>query len=477
MLRFKSAIPVVAALLCALVPPCLAADGQPDPGFGFNGIAYITPDDVEARELRPYDLLELPDGKLLIAGERNQYVASSPHHPHMRAMLARMNADGSPDTGFGNIPAIPGVLVLPDLVPDTGAGIQVIEAMHRLDDGSILVTGTAHAYGPTRGFVVKLHADGSIDAGFGNAGIVLLPDIYLHALAIDSQQRIVVAGEKWISAMSYACVVRLSAGGVLDTGFGTSGAGIVVIDWDGVPSQPSTLSSLALTPDDRILVGGSYEADGAGMGSDFAIARLDSSGAFDPTFAGTGRRVFPAPAGSSWSKFNGIDRMLLTESGAAVFVGHYNDDDTGINILLGRIGADGAADASFGTKVTPGYSPIDIVPESFTRYPTGLARQADGKLVVSARYVAQNKADFIVLRTSAEGALDPGFADGGVLSVDVAPDGDFSDTGALILDSADRPIVAGVADRSTSATLYELAVLRVSHDSEPADRVFANGFD
>lgn len=478
MLKLKTVMSGAAALLAGvLVSPCFAAEGEPDPGFGSNGIAYITPDDVEARELRPYDLIALPDGKLLLAGERNKYIPSSPFDPHMRAMLARLNADGSPDTGFGNIPGIPGVFVLPDLVPETGAGIQVIEAMQRLDDGSILVAGTAHAFGPTRGFVAKLSADGQLDARFGNAGIALLPNIFLHALAIDSQHRIVAAGEKWISAIAHACVVRLDAKGQPDSSFGASGDGTVVIDWDDVPYQGGYLSSLGLMADDRILVGGSYEADGAGMGTDFAIARLDSTGAFDPAFAGTGWRVFSAPVGSAWQKFSGIDRMLLTAAGGAVFAGHYNDDDTGINILLGRIGADGAADPGFGAATTPGYTLIDIAPESFARYPTGLVRQADGKLVVSTRYVAQEKSNFLVVRTTASGELDPGFADAGILSVDVAPDGDFSDTGALILDAADRPIVAGVANRSTSATLYELTVLRLTHDSAPTDSIFANDFD
>ncbi|HEU4663649.1 MAG TPA: hypothetical protein VFS55_06435, partial [Dokdonella sp.] len=150
--------------------PARAADGLPDPTFGTGGAAYITPDDVEARELRPYAALTLPDGKILVAGERNKFIPSSPFDPHMRAMLARFDADGVPDGTFGNVPGIPGVLVLPDLVPLTGAGMQIIEAMVRLDDGSIVVAGTAQAFGPLRGFLVKLDAEGTMDANFGTGG-------------------------------------------------------------------------------------------------------------------------------------------------------------------------------------------------------------------------------------------------------------------------------------------------------------------
>jgi tetratricopeptide (TPR) repeat protein len=144
----RFALPGATALFAAMFSTaCLAADGQPDPNFGFGGAAYITPDDVEARELRPYAALALPDGKILVAGERNKFIPSSPFDPHMRAMIARLNADGSADDTFGNVPGIPGLFVLPDLVPDTGAGMQVIEAMQRLDDGSIIVAGTAQAFG------------------------------------------------------------------------------------------------------------------------------------------------------------------------------------------------------------------------------------------------------------------------------------------------------------------------------------------
>lgn len=452
----------------------LAADGQPDPGFGVAGIAYLTPDDVEARELRPYAGLALPDGKLLFAGERNKFIPSSPFDPHMRGMLARVNADGSADTTFGNVSAMPGVLVLPDLVPDTGAGMQVIEAMQRLDDGSIVVAGTAQAFGPLRGFVVKLDADGTMDPAFGDAGVVRLPNVYAHALAIDGQGRIVVGGEKSIDTLSHSFVTRLAADGTPDTSFGDGGE--VVIDWDGVAEQGGSITSLAVIADDGILVGGSYEVYGMGMGGDFAIARLGADGAFDTTFTGTGWRVFHSDDLPASMQINGIDRMLPTASGGAVFAGHYNDDDNGTQIVLGRVNADGSTDATFGDAATPGFQPIAIAPEAWNRYPTGLARQADGKLVVSASYATPDKSKFAALRTSADGALDTGFGDAGMLVADLAPDGVFSDASVLLLDADERPVLAGIAEPAPTPPLYYLAMLRLTHDVAD-DRIFGDGFE
>lgn len=467
---------LVAAALSTILfaVPGLAADGQPDPGFGVAGVAYLAPDDVEARELRPNAGLVLPDGKLLFAGERNKFIPSSPFDPHMRGMLARVNADGSADASFGNVPGIPGVLVLPDLVPETGAGMQVIEAMQRMDDGSIVVAGTAQAFGPLRGFVVKLDADGAMDPAFGDAGVVRLPNVYVHALAIDGRGRIVVGGEKSIDTLSHSFVTRLGADGAVDASFGDGGG--VVIDWDGVADQGGSLTSLVITADDGILAGGSYEVYGMGMGGDFAIARLDATGAFDTTFAGTGWRVFHSTDLPASLQINGIDRMAQTASGGIIFAGHYNDDDNGTQVALGRVEADGSTDTTFGAATTPGYLPIALAPEAWNRYPTGLAQQSDGKLVVSASYATPGKSKFVALRTSADGALDNDFGDAGMLVADLAPDGVFSDATVLLLDANERPILAGIAERTASPPLYHLAMLRLTHDMV-SDRIFGDGFE
>lgn len=453
--------------------PARAADGLPDASFGLGGAAYITPDDVEARELRPYAALALPDGKILVAGERNKFIPSSPFDPHMRAMLARFDADGTPDASFGNIPGIPGVLVLPDLVPLTGAGMQIIETMVRLGDGSIIVAGTASAFGPLRGFLVKLDAEGTMDATFGTDGIQLVPDVYVHTLAVDSQGRLVIAGEKSIDTVAHSYVARFDANGAPDLTFGTDGG--VVIDWDAAgESRGGYLGTLGLTESDGILVGGGYEVYGAGMGSDFAIARLDATGAFDTTFAGTGWRVFHRPADTG-QIIDSIDRLLPTTGGGAVFVGHYQLDDgqgnTSIETVLGGIGADGAMDTAFGTG-GDGFQPVAIAPGAFTRYATGFVRQTDGKLVASISYVGP-ASSFLAFRFTPDGLIDTSFGDAGIASVDMAPGGIFSDPSALTLDTLGRVVVAGMAERTSP--LYELAVLRLTSDG--ADRIFANGFD
>ena len=240
-------------------------------------------------------------------------------------------------------------------------------------------------------------------------------------------------------------------------------------------SRGGYLSTLGITAGDGILVGGNYEVYGQGFGSDFAIARLDATGAFDTTFAGTGWRVFHVPGDSS--NVNGVERVLLGADGAITFAGHYMDAGTGTQLVLGRLGSDGQEDAAFGDPATPGYQKIELVPDAWDRYASGFARQDDGKLVVAVSYATPAKSDFLALRTTSTGQLDPTFASGGIFQYDLAPDGVYSESGALALDSAQRPILAGRSMLSDASPLVSLAVMRLTRDGAANDRIFADGFE
>lgn len=467
--RFLTAAAALSAVLFAT--PCLAVDGTPDPGFGTDGMAFIAPDDVEARELQPNATVVLPDGKLLFGGSRSKYNPAVPFEPEYRAMFARLNSDGSVDTSFGNT-SIPGVVVLPNLV--SGARLEGIESMQRLDDGSVVAVGVSHVNAPLNGFVVKVDETGTLDASFGTGGIALFPSTYLHAVAIDSQGRIVAAGEKIANQVYTSTVIRLAADGSPDASF--ADAGTASIDWDGAGNS-GYLADLVLLPDDGMIVGGAYSSYGDGLGNDFAIARLDASGALDPAFNGTGWRVFHDPTDDSF--VNGIDRIVLTPDNAIAFAGYYylpNDSITAL--VLGRLGLDGATDESFGDAATPGYlkPPMPLGAQSAAAL--GFAAQSDGKLVVGLSYFSgSEKEDFVAMRSTATGQLDPDFADAGVFDLDLAPNGVYSDISTLGIQPDGMIILAGRSLLDSSSPIVDLAAVRLLNATEPSDRIFADGFD
>ncbi|HUD42017.1 MAG TPA: hypothetical protein VMR06_08480 [Dokdonella sp.] len=461
----RRAVPLAAGLLLAgvaLAGPPAPRDGDLDPRFGQDGTAFLASSNPNDR-LRPAVVLTQPDGKLLMAGSRDRFTPSSPFDPHVLGLVARVDAAGRPDASFGGDPAAPGLVVLPDLMPGTAQ--QEVEAMQRLADGSILLAGTAQAFGPLTGFVVKLDAAGAIDRSFGDAGVVRVGTARFHALEIDSRGRIVVAGELiGEGVVGRAIVARYTAQGVPDAGFG-DGQGHVLLG-TAQPERAGYLHALRILPGDAVLAAGSW-AEVDFLGTEFWIHRLDAAGRPDPGFGDSGSRAFRLPG--SDSTLNGIGHLLVEPDGRIVFAGHHETVD-GTGLLFGRLIADGRTDASFGDGVHPGYQQVDIAPQAWNRYPSGLVRQSDGRLVASAYYATGWRSQFVALRLDADGVPDPTFGDGGVASFDLAPEGVFSDATALTL-QAGQPVIAGAVMRSTERTV-DLALIRLHND-----RVFTGAFD
>ncbi|ANB19546.1 hypothetical protein [Dokdonella koreensis] len=441
-----------------------AADGVLDPSFGTDGATFVVPDGVEGHELRANAAVTLPDGSVLVGGSRNKFINGSPD-PHMRGTLVHLRADGAVDTDFGNIPGIPGLRVLPDIQP--GTQMQIVEAVVPLEDGSILLAGSAEAFGPLTGFIVKLGADGDLDPAFGEDGIVRVTGTYVHALGVDDQGRIVAAGERSSPGLDRAILARFDGSGQPDPGFGTDG--IVAL---GAEDESGYLRTLAITGDGAIVAGGMAAVPDEIFGSiyTFLIVRLGADGQPDAGFGENGRRTFVLPA--STSPYNGVNRLVVDAGGRIVFGGYYQDDASEVQVVFGRLTADGSDDATFGDPAMPGYRPVALATGAWNRYVSGLARQSDGKLVASITYAIPDvRQGFMAVRLGADGALDGGFGQDGVFQLDLAPSGIYSDSTALTLQGG-RAVLAGASQRATGSRLVDLGIVRLENDG-----IFTARFD
>lgn len=458
----KPGFKLFAAVHCLAMTSAASIAGTVlDPGFGEAGITFVTPDGVAATEFRAGTALVLPDGSLLFGGSRNRFVEAAPFDPHMRATLTHLGPNGDLDSAFGGDAINPGVFELPDVVP--GTQIQAIEAMRLLDDGSIVVAGTAQAFGPLTGFVAKVNAGGSMDRDFGGVGdgYLRLGGMYVHALDVDADGHIVVAGEVDVGGgLVNAAVVRLDTQGQLDTTFG-GGDGIAFPGAD--PDRYSYINALVVV-DGAIVLGGLHEAQAPETGDSYWIAKLDADGST------TISKIFRLPG--SDSTFNAIQRLLPLPSGKIVFGGYHYDETMGTSVLLGRLDANLDLDTSFGSLI-PGFSLLDLAPTASNRYLSALSRAADGRLIAAIDYAVAPPARqaFLVAGLTEDGAPDPGFAPGGLLEVDLAPSGVYSSSTALVLEN-DRPVVAGSVRRDEISTAVDLAVIRLMDD-----RLFGDGFD
>jgi len=255
------AVVTVMVLLC-LTSAAQAADGDLDPTFGSGGKVltdFGSPGDVA------FAVASQADGKVVAAGISD--AAGS-----FDFALARYNPDGSLDASFGS-----GGKVLTDF----GSQVwDIVSAVAIQPDGKIVAAGVSRA---ANGYdwdiaLVRYNPDGSLDASFGAGGKVRtgLLGGFANAVALQPDGRIVVAGSSWSGVTQFA-LLRYNTDGTVDSGFGTAGIALADVG-DG------DARSIALQPDGKIVAGGYSRSSGL----DVALVRFNSDGSLDASFGANG---------------------------------------------------------------------------------------------------------------------------------------------------------------------------------------------
>ena len=200
--------------------------------------------------------------------------------------------------------------------------------------------------------------------------------------------------------------------------------------------------------------------------ADDSIARSDRPGvAIDSAFGNGGTAILGASSNDT------VHALLGTKTDATLAIGSTLVGDR-TALLLMRVRADGSLDPSFGNA---GRSVSTVGAGGAEALAGGYA--PDGKIVVAGSAVGGDgrDPDVVLARYSADGVLDPTFAQGGV-SVHKASAGPDTAFG-LAFDRAGRIVVAGQCGRANPRenTRGTACVVRVSANGE-ADTAFgANG--
>ncbi len=189
-----------------------------------------------------FDLALQPDGKLIAAGWSNP--------GGYDIAMARYNGDGSLDASFDR----DGIVVVSSFRP---AGTYADHVLV-LRDGKILTGGTG---------LVRFNPDGSVDRSFG-AGGRAATDLGLVTPVLQPDGKIIAAGSTQASGQfSDFGVVRLTAGGRIDSTFGRSGK----VTTDFRPQDDAT--DAALLVNGKLIVSGYTSQVPFEAPADFAIAR------------------------------------------------------------------------------------------------------------------------------------------------------------------------------------------------------------
>jgi uncharacterized delta-60 repeat protein len=449
-----------------------AADGDIDPGFGAEGIAFsgITDGDPMPSGCRPRIQ---PDGKILICGTR---LTNGEHGSDF--LVARFNADGTLDQGFGT-----GGRVTIDF--DHGTGADKADGVALQSDGRIVVAGTTYgAMMQSAAFAVaRLTADGALDtsfaAGSGQATIDFGSNADArndpaYSLAIQPDDKIVVAGSTENVNGSAAAVVRLLADGERDGGFGVDGWVTFGFGLAGATAEADNASGVAIDSEGRIVLAGTAHETAPVDEAEFAVARLLADGQPDAAFGNGGRTTIAFDPGSGISTAFAFG-IVIARDGKLLVPGYANSAGQAVqnmDMAAARLLEDGSLDATFGAggKVV---LPFDLEPNGIDAA-LDIAEEAEGRLVFVGTALGDSTQYAAALRLTPAGALDPSFGTLGRETYDfglTAP-GTQAFTGVALQDA--QIIASGVAYLAPLGTPQPLDcfVARLSNDS-----VFAGGFD
>ena len=408
----------------------LNPDGSVDNTFGKNGIATVDFNNSATAT----KVAVQPDGRILVVGSAEMGASK------LDFALARLNADGTMDSTFGNH----GLATL-----DLGGSDDAITDVVLLQNGMFVVVGSTFRNSILSAVFARFGMNGTLDSAFGTgpiAGTVIvnagqaseLSSVLPFAMIKQADGRLVACGSYvfgisgWGDAAD-ALAIRVNTDGSLDQDFGTNGVSRIQT------SGGSGAESCVAMPDGRLVLLVRYHP---------ALVRLLPDGTLDAAFGLGGISSIADDTGAAMaSTVIPLTDGTLAVSGAVVFGtpqsvnGEYGD------LFVAHLDAEGRLDAAFGdngvTMVPLGFYGFLSVFGSARRQ--GLIEQPNHELIVAG---AGHEGSLVLARIDPAGSGSNGFARFEVMSAAVAEDSGSvvvtvkrtgGSTGPLTVDYATRP--------------------------------------
>jgi uncharacterized delta-60 repeat protein len=319
-------------------------------------------------------------------------------------------------------------------------------------DGKIVLCGQSGVSPNLHSALARYDRSGRLDATFGTSGKVTIAfnsvSDYLYAVAIQPDGKIVAAGSTNTTSF---LVARFNADGSLDQAFGTNGSvGTTFGD------QSAEARGGVVQADGKIIAVGVSGAGSYSELNDFVLARYNSDGSLDQSFA-TGGKVR--------THFPGVDNTGSTATSVALqsdgklVVGGYRkqSDRTPHEFALARYNSNGTLDSTFGQagKVMTRLGLGDA-------YSFGIVLQSNGRIVLAGYSSTTLDHDFSLVGYTANGALDSTFGNGGIVTTDFS--GGTDDIAYAITKQSDGKLV--VAGRTGEYPENDFALARYSSDGQ-----------
>jgi len=212
------------------------------------------------------------------------------------------------------------------------------------------------------------------------------------------------------------------AAGALDPGFGAGGIVQTSFDW-----ITTGIEDLALLADGRIVVGGTVSVDRV---DSFGFARYRPDGTLDHMFGMAGI-AFDTTTPISERVDVHLQRIATATDGSIIAIGCTAPSQP-CDWLIARYSRDGVLDPSFGNRG------VVLFSREYA-WPRDVAVGDDGSVVAAGTIGSDGPGnDYLLVRLTAAGTLDPSFGSGGIAQIDVG-----EDEGEALLLQPDGKIVLG----------------------------------
>jgi len=338
-------------------------------------------------------------------------------------------ASGSLDSSFGSDGKVITVF---------GTSNESANSIAIQSNGKIVVAGSSSNGTNNEFTVTRYNTDGSLDSSFDSDGKVTTTigsNADAFSVAIQSDGKIVLAGNAIIGGRDEIAVARYNTDGSLDSSFDSDGKVTTTI------GEADYAASVVVQSDGKIVVAGSSATGGD---SNFALIRFNTDGSLDPSFD---------PAVTPIGSANDEAYSVAIQSNGKIVVAGYSDNGAQRVFAVARYNTDGSLDSSFNSdgKVTTAIGSDDLA--------KSVAIQSDGKIVVAGSSSNGSDNDFALIRYNTDGSLDSSFASDGKVITVFGSSGEFANSVALQSDG--KIVVAGSSDNGAQRVF---AVARYSAD-------------
>jgi uncharacterized delta-60 repeat protein len=390
-----------------------------------------------------YDVAIQPDGKLVAVGDSMSSFAIARYTHDCYTTDITFSGDGRRVVRFPN------------------TTVSVAMAVRVQPDGKLMVAGYASRGEPNSIYEValaRLNSNGTLDSSFDEDGmrmVSFVPGGYINGMSFQDDGTLVVVGgvNNGSGTLSDFAVARYRGTGDLDTSF--DGDGFAITDlgtsWEGA-------SAAATQPDGKLVVVGSTVITSSGQGSLIALARYNLDGSLDASFDSDGRATTNLEDCDCVGD-EGATAVAISPDGKIVVGSNASlSDPSGTSdFTVLRYQTNGSLDTSFGGG--DGIVSTDV--NNAFQSVSDLLIQPDGKIVVTGPSAPSGgSGDFVVLRYTSAGALDPTFDGDGVVVADEANDNGF----ALAQQNDGRFVVVGALDYGSDSYF---ALVRVREGEPP----------